>query len=136
MVCRNCDETGHGSRECPKPRDYSRVECTNCHKSELETLPACSYLLNLFPLVGHTKVRCKEPEADANAGAGDFNGDGESGDMGTGGDFGGGDNTAAPAPAGDWNTGTSTGWDAAETETKSNQEASGWGASSPSVSAW
>ncbi len=21
MVCRNCDETGHMSKECPKPRD-------------------------------------------------------------------------------------------------------------------
>ena len=30
MKCRNCDEMGHSSRECPKKRDYSRVQCRNC----------------------------------------------------------------------------------------------------------
>ena len=46
MICRNCDESefvmlfripdanpdteGHMSKECPKPRDYSRVKCSNC----------------------------------------------------------------------------------------------------------
>lgn len=30
MKCRNCDEIGHLSKECPKPRDYSRVQCNNC----------------------------------------------------------------------------------------------------------
>lgn len=34
---------GHTSRECPKPRDYSRVTCTNCGEK------------------GHTKVKCKQP---------------------------------------------------------------------------
>jgi hypothetical protein len=33
IVCRNCDEEGHESRECPKPRDYSRVKCSNCQQS-------------------------------------------------------------------------------------------------------
>ncbi|KAB5525658.1 hypothetical protein GE09DRAFT_1152125 [Coniochaeta sp. 2T2.1] len=43
VQCRNCDEYGHGSRDCPKPRDYSRVKCQNCQE------------------MGHTKVRCKKP---------------------------------------------------------------------------
>ena len=34
---------GHTGRECPKPRDYSRVTCQNCGEK------------------GHTKVRCKQP---------------------------------------------------------------------------
>ena len=28
--CRNCDEIGHESRDCPKPKDWSRVQCNNC----------------------------------------------------------------------------------------------------------
>ncbi|KAI1179155.1 hypothetical protein F4777DRAFT_534550 [Nemania sp. FL0916] len=43
VQCRNCDEYGHESRGCPKPRDYSRVQCQNCGE------------------MGHTKVRCKKP---------------------------------------------------------------------------
>ena len=31
------------SKECPKPRDYTRVKCQNCGE------------------MGHTKVRCKQP---------------------------------------------------------------------------
>ena len=50
IICRNCDAEGHQSRECPKPRDYSRVKCTNCQQ------------------MGHTKVRCKEPLVDEDAG--------------------------------------------------------------------
>jgi len=63
MQCRNCDEMGHVSKECPKPRDCeslfcryqdnghlradddlgSRVTCSNCGES------------------GHTKVKCRAP---------------------------------------------------------------------------
>lgn len=43
IQCRNCDEIGHHSKECPRPRDWSRVQCNNCGK------------------MGHTVVRCKEP---------------------------------------------------------------------------
>ncbi|KAI0861567.1 hypothetical protein F4860DRAFT_475506 [Xylaria cubensis] len=42
VQCRNCDEYGHGSRDCPKPRDYSRVQCQNCGE------------------MGHPKFRCKK----------------------------------------------------------------------------
>ncbi|KAI1347000.1 hypothetical protein F5Y01DRAFT_296360 [Xylaria sp. FL0043] len=42
VQCRNCDEYGHDSRLCPKPRDYSRIQCQNCGE------------------MGHTKVRCKK----------------------------------------------------------------------------
>jgi cellular nucleic acid-binding protein len=30
MRCRNCDEEGHSGRECPQPKDWSRVQCNNC----------------------------------------------------------------------------------------------------------
>ena len=49
----------HTGRDCPKPRDYSRITCSNCQKT------------------GHTKVRCKEPlkeeEEDADNGYGGAN---------------------------------------------------------------
>lgn len=32
MKCRNCDELGHVSRECTKPKDWSRVKCSNCEQ--------------------------------------------------------------------------------------------------------
>lgn len=70
IQCRNCDEYGHTSRDCPKPRDCespngsgrsliadfaidSRVQCQNCKE------------------MGHTKVRCTKPlvEDDAAVGA-------------------------------------------------------------------
>lgn len=46
MKCRNCDEEGHASRECPKPRDWSRVKCRNCNN------------------FGHGEKRCPEPPAE------------------------------------------------------------------------
>ncbi|KAH6609715.1 hypothetical protein Trco_003061 [Trichoderma cornu-damae] len=49
VVCRNCEETGHYSKECPKPTDWSKVQCSNCEQ------------------FGHTKVRCKLPPKDAEA---------------------------------------------------------------------
>ena len=32
MKCRNCDELGHMSKECSKPKDWSRVKCSNCEQ--------------------------------------------------------------------------------------------------------
>ncbi|OAL02324.1 hypothetical protein IQ06DRAFT_293010 [Phaeosphaeriaceae sp. SRC1lsM3a] len=40
---------GHFSRDCPKPRDYSKVQCSNCQQ------------------FGHTVKRCKEPIAEGDA---------------------------------------------------------------------
>ncbi|KAL6907096.1 hypothetical protein GGI43DRAFT_396623, partial [Trichoderma evansii] len=45
----NCEETGHYSKECPKPRDWSKVQCSNCEE------------------YGHTKVRCKQPPKESEA---------------------------------------------------------------------
>lgn len=50
MKCRNCDEEGHASRECPKPRDWSRVKCRNCNN------------------FGHGEKRCPEPPAENTGG--------------------------------------------------------------------
>lgn len=44
--CRNCDEEGHQSRDCPKPKDWSRVKCTNCSQ------------------FGHGAKRCPHPPAE------------------------------------------------------------------------
>ncbi|CZR52959.1 related to hexamer-binding protein HEXBP [Phialocephala subalpina] len=73
---------GHASRECPEPKDWSRVKCSVCEE------------------IGHTKVRCPQAKAEAEAGNGD-GGYGGGDDAGTGyGDepsYGGSDNFGAPA---------------------------------------
>lgn len=88
---------GHSSRECPKPRDYSKVRCKNCNERRFASELQLS-IQSLTRVVGHTAVRCKapKPETDTENAAGD--GDG----------WGGGADTAAPAangggwqPAGD-----------------------------------
>lgn len=106
VQCRNCDEMGHFSKECPKPPDCklmsfldlsmtclltisqtgSRVECQNCHQK------------------GHTKVRCPNPLVSDEDSGGFGGGDGGFG--GGGGGFGGGDggfdNAAPCADDGGW----------------------------------
>ncbi|KAI1778261.1 hypothetical protein F4818DRAFT_405361, partial [Hypoxylon cercidicola] len=60
---------GHMSKECPKPRDYSRVKCSNCGE------------------MGHTKVRCKkEPAADDAGFDAGFGGGFDAANGGNGGD--------------------------------------------------
>jgi len=61
---------GHIGRECPKPRDWSRVKCTNCQE------------------MGHTQVKCQNPPKEEGEGGDkfDFRGDGGGG-SGGGGDF-------------------------------------------------
>jgi len=58
---------GHFSKECPKPRDYSKVQCKNCGE------------------MGHTVVRCKKPAASGDSGFGGDFGGGDSGKAATGG---------------------------------------------------
>jgi Torus domain/RNA recognition motif/Zinc knuckle len=33
MTCHNCQEKGHAARECPKPRDTSRIRCFRCQET-------------------------------------------------------------------------------------------------------
>ena len=96
VKCKNCDEMGHFSRDCTKPRDYSRIKCSNCDQSTL--LDPLSCIKSLFAnerIVGHTKVRCKEPIKEV-----------DDGGFGTGGETGGFDASAgrktieAPAAGG------------------------------------
>lgn len=75
-------------RECPKPRDWSRVECQNCGEK------------------GHGRARCpnpaKEDEADGGAGADGGWGD-NAGGAAAGGDGGwGADEAPAVAADGGW----------------------------------
>lgn len=30
MICRNCDQEGHSSRECPEPINMAKMQCRNC----------------------------------------------------------------------------------------------------------
>lgn len=67
MICRNCDAEGHVGKDCPKPKDWSRVKCRNC---------------NAF---GHSQVKCPEPvKEDAENGGADTYGGGAGGYGGTG----------------------------------------------------
>ncbi|RPB13443.1 hypothetical protein P167DRAFT_585993, partial [Morchella conica CCBAS932] len=34
IKCRNCDVYGHSARECPMPKDISRIKCNNCGESK------------------------------------------------------------------------------------------------------
>ncbi|KAI5853253.1 hypothetical protein DFP73DRAFT_469789, partial [Morchella snyderi] len=34
IKCRNCDVFGHSARDCPMPRDISRIKCNNCGESK------------------------------------------------------------------------------------------------------
>jgi hypothetical protein len=38
--CRNCDAEGHQSRECPLPKDWSRVKCSvsGCPRKPIESV--------------------------------------------------------------------------------------------------
>jgi hypothetical protein len=69
-------------KDCPKPRDYSRVTCQNCNEK------------------GHTKVRCKAPPkqeepADVDGFGGDRGGDFTA----TTDDFGGNETSKVEEPA-------------------------------------
>ena len=97
---------GHFSKDCPKPRDYSKVKCSNCDQS---MLAGCLYLNRVLHFadeetVGHTKVRCKEPAKEADDGGFDAGGDNGGFDAPAGGDdfaapsAGGGDSWAAATP--------------------------------------
>jgi hypothetical protein len=32
VTCRNCEKQGHFSRDCPEPKDWSKVQCQNCQE--------------------------------------------------------------------------------------------------------
>ena len=80
---------GHFSKDCPKPRDYSKVKCSNCDQSMSAAL-LCLHRIACADkkIVGHTKVRCKEPIKEVD----------DDGGFGAGGDTGGFD--APPAVGG------------------------------------
>lgn len=71
VQCRNCDEFGHFSKECPKPRD-----------SELTTVMKCSQITNRILVtrvkcsncqqMGHYKSKCPNPLVDEDAADGGF----------------------------------------------------------------
>ena len=74
LRCRNCDAEGHVSKECPQPKDWSRVTCSNCGNK------------------GHGMKRCPEPQKE----------DEDAEDAGASGGGGGGWDDGAPAAGGNW----------------------------------
>lgn len=98
MQCRNCDEMGHSSRECPKPRDYSKVQCRNCGESKLNQ-PLRVLMPANFVSVGHGAARCKNPAAAP-----------PEMDAGAGGEFSGGADFGGAAEAGGATVEASGGW--------------------------
>jgi hypothetical protein len=65
----------------------SRVKCSNCQQSRQASLGFSSWNTDKS-LVGHTKVRCKEPIVDEDAGGHTRHGGDSGGHTGHGGDFG------------------------------------------------
>jgi cellular nucleic acid-binding protein len=117
--CRNCDDEGHSARECPKPKDWSRVKCNNCQE------------------FGHTVARCNNPTVEPDNG-GWGNGGGKSGAAAGGWGSGGGD---AAAATGDWANGgegeVSTGNWADETTAAANgANGDSWGDSGSAAVGW
>lgn len=54
---------GHMARDCPEPKDWSKVKCNRCGESELIPDPAqLSDSLANHETVGHTVKRCPQPE--------------------------------------------------------------------------
>ena len=101
FTCRNCDEKGHFTKECPKPRDYSRVKCSNCEQSTLRAAQTLN--TSNIGAVGHGKARCPLPPKEEGADGGFGAADG-----GFGGDDGGFGATETNA-GGDWNAGGDAG---------------------------
>lgn len=78
----NCDAIGHMSKECEKPKDWSRVTCNNCGQ------------------IGHGVKRCPEPIKEVEA-----EDTGAGGDWGNGGAATGNDGGATDGGAGGWGGG-------------------------------
>lgn len=54
------------SRDCPEPRDYSKVVCKQCGNSKSPEFDDYSTkVLSLFSTAGHTVKRCPEAKEDA-----------------------------------------------------------------------
>ena len=57
---------GHFSRECPKEKDWSRVQCNNCGESKFGVASNASKSHAADDmLVSHTAKRCPKPDRDA-----------------------------------------------------------------------
>ena len=94
---------GHFSRDCPLPKDWSKVQCNNCKE------------------FGHTVARCKAPKAaegDDGENPADGSGEGAAQEGNWGGDPGagiaqvenwGGDTGAGAAQEGGWSGGVGAG---------------------------
>ena len=89
VTCRNCDDKGHYAKDCPKPKDWSKVQCRLCGD------------------MGHGAGRCPNPPKD------DFGDLGADAGAGAGADY--TTVTGAVEAEGDWmNSGTAADGGAAE----------------------
>lgn len=71
-TCRNCDQVGHFSKDCPEPRDWSKVKCNTCGESESSRPSSLGLTDTIATTVGHTVRKC--PQANAEGGGGGFGG--------------------------------------------------------------
>lgn len=79
ILTRDSDADDHQWRDCPNPKDWSRVTCRNCGEK------------------GHTIARCKQPKKEEEGARGaDASGGFESADAGAGGGSGDWNDAAAP----------------------------------------
>lgn len=85
MQCRNCDEYGHSSRECPLPEDCKFIPIqVGCRLTD--RIVVSKFKCNNCGEMGHKKMQCTNPTQGDVDGGGGYGHGGNDGGFGNAGD--------------------------------------------------